>query len=62
LVQETETDWAIDEFGAADLGDVRRTARLVALARQMAKTPHCSFPQSLSPSELKAAYRFFDND
>lgn len=60
--QDTETDWAIDEFGAADLGDARRTARLVALARRLAKSPHCSFPQSLSPAELKAAYRFFDND
>jgi len=62
LAQEIETDWAIDEFGAADLGDARRTARLVSLARQLAKSPHCSFPQSLPPAQLKAAYRFFDND
>lgn len=25
-------------------------------------SPHCSLPQSLSAAELKAAYRFFDND
>ena len=62
MEQETETDWAINEFGAADLGDARRTARLLALARQLAKSPHCSFPQSLSQAELKAAYRFFDNE
>ena len=37
-------------------------ARLVLLARQLAKSPHCSFPQSLPPAKLKAAYRFFDND
>lgn len=60
--EDTETDWAIDEFGAADLGDVRRTARLVSLARQLAKSPHCSLPQSLSKAQLKAAYRFFDNE
>jgi hypothetical protein len=59
---EQDADWAQDEFGDADLGDARRTARLVALARQMARHPHCSFPQSLSPAELKAAYRFFDNE
>jgi hypothetical protein len=54
-------DWAIYEFGAANLGDARRTKRLVALARRLAKSPHCSFPQALPGSELKAAYRFFDN-
>lgn len=27
-----EADWAINEFGAALLGDSRRTARLIALA------------------------------
>jgi hypothetical protein len=62
LTHDTDTDWAIEEFGKADLGDARRTKRLVALARRMGKSPHCSFPQSLSPAELKAAYRFFDND
>lgn len=59
---DQDTDWADEEFGNANLGDARRTARLVAIARQMARSPHCSFPQSLSPAELKAAYRFFDND
>lgn len=62
MPQDSDTDWAIDEFGTAELGDARRTKRLVALARQLAKSPHCSLPQSLSPAELKAAYRFFDNE
>jgi hypothetical protein len=62
LSQDTDSDWAIEEFGAADLGDARRAARLVTLARQLGRSPHCSFPQSLSPAQLKAAYRFFDND
>lgn len=62
MEQGDEIDWAVSEFGAADLGDARRTARLISLARQLGMGPHCSFPQALSASELKAAYRFFDND
>jgi hypothetical protein len=54
-------DWASNEFSAADLGDARLTQRLVALARRLAQSPQCSFPQSLNGPELKAAYRFFDN-
>lgn len=55
-------DWASDEFGGAQLGDARRTQRLVALARELAKKAHVSFPQALSGAQLKAAYRFFDNE
>ncbi|HUL87942.1 MAG TPA: IS4 family transposase [Pseudolabrys sp.] len=54
-------DWAATEFGSANLGDVRLTRRLVALARRLACSPHGSFPQSLKAAELKGAYRFFDN-
>jgi hypothetical protein len=62
LVDENETDdWASAEFGEASLGDARLAQRLVALARRLACSPQGSFPQSLKPAELKAAYRFFDN-
>lgn len=62
MVDENETDnWASAEFGEADLGDARLAQRLVALARRLACSPQGSFPQSLKPAELKAAYRFFDN-
>ncbi|HYN81745.1 MAG TPA: IS4 family transposase [Gemmatimonadaceae bacterium] len=57
-----EEDWAQAEFGAAELGDARRTARLVQLARQLAERPEASLPQALEDgATLKAAYRFFDN-
>lgn len=57
-----EQDWALAEFGAAELGDARRRARLVELARQLAERPEASLPQALeNGAALKAAYRFFDN-
>lgn len=58
----SEQGWANAEFGAAELGDARRTARLVELARQLAERPEASLPQALEErAALKAAYRFFDN-
>lgn len=58
----SEQDWALAEFGAADLGDARRRDRLVSLARQLAERPEASLPQALEDgAALKAAYRFFDN-
>ena len=63
LVDENDTeDWASAEFAEANLGDARLAQRLVALARRLACRPQGSFPQSLNPAELKAAYRFFDNE
>jgi len=55
-------DWAAQEFGAAELGDERRTARLVDLARVLARTPTASFPAAAGDAaQLKATYRFFAN-
>jgi hypothetical protein len=57
-----DPDWVSLEFGGADLGDVRRDARLVGLARALAERPEVSLPQALvDRAALKAAYRFFDN-
>lgn len=54
--------WAEEEFGAAELGDVRRTARLVELASVLGAQPQASLPQATEdPAQLKAAYRFFGN-
>jgi hypothetical protein len=58
-----DASWAEDEFGAADLGDVRRNARLVQLATVLGAQPSASLPDATDdPATLKAAYRFFDND
>src|SRR5438552_12640311 len=58
-----EADWAINEFGGAALGDTRRTDRLVRLATLLGSRPAASLPQACEdPAELKAAYRFFQNE
>ena len=59
---DPDATWAEDEFGQADLGDVRRNARLVQLATVLAAQPSASLPDATDdPATLKAAYRFFDN-
>jgi hypothetical protein len=60
---DRDATWAADEFGDADLGDVRRTARLVQLASVLGAQPSASLPDAADdPATVKAAYRFFDND
>ncbi len=55
--------WAPGTFGAADLGDARRTARLVDLAAAIARDPAASLPAALAdPAALKATYRLLAND
>lgn len=52
-----------EEFEGAELGDARRTRRLVEMARMAAKAPGLSFPKmARSEAELEAVYRFFGND
>ncbi len=60
--RDKKGNWAQAEFGAAELGDARRTARLVQLAHQLGERPEASLPQALEDdAALKAAYRLFDN-
>ncbi len=59
---QEDADWAENELGMVQLGDKRLTARLVSLARTIARAPSASLPDALPDwGELKAAYRFFDN-
>lgn len=52
--------WAQHEFAFAQLGDARRTKRLVKIATHLAATPGGTLPQAFPHwTELKAAYRFF---
>jgi hypothetical protein len=52
--------WSELEFGPCELGDRRRTRRLVRYAQQMAKRPDASTPQQTEGwAGCKAAYRLF---
>ena len=54
--------WAQTEFALAELGDRRRTERLVKMATSLAHTPTGALPQAFPDwQELKAAYRFLDH-
>ena len=55
--------WAEEQFGSCDLGDRRRTKRLVRFAAQAAADPSGSTPkQTESWSDCKGAYRLIDSD
>ena len=52
-----------EHFGAAQLGDLRRTRRLVQLANEMVKHPRGSLPEKLNdPASLKALYRLMGRE
>jgi hypothetical protein len=60
---QSATEWAQWNFGMCDLGDKRRTKRLVQVAEQVASNPSASLPNQIERwGDLKAAYRLFDSD
>ena len=55
--------WAKEELGTADFGDERLDARAEILLSALASRPNLSIPAACGGrAEMKAAYRFFDND
>lgn len=60
LILDTNT-WAQQQFSECELGDKRRTRRLVRLAEQVVSHPSGGFPEQTETwADLKAAYRLFD--
>lgn len=60
---QSAMEWAQMNFGTCDLGDKRRTKRLVQIAEQIANHPAASLPNQIERwADLKAAYRLFDGD
>ena len=46
--QADDINWAVHEFADADLGDVRRTKRLVELAHVLAQHPTAALPKPVA--------------
>ena len=63
LMGSNTQSWAEQEFGNADLGDYRRTRRLIQIAEQRGCQPNASITQSCGGNAAaKAAYRFYENE
>lgn len=55
--------WAVAQCGTLELGDTRRTRRVVELAAAMFRQPDASLPQPLgAPVALKATYRLLNTE
>jgi Transposase DNA-binding/Transposase Tn5 dimerisation domain len=57
-------DWVLEEFGGVELGDRRRTARLLEVVTRLARRPEASFPEASGGdwASLKATYRLLENE
>jgi hypothetical protein len=62
-VMNAHSEWAQVNFGSCQLGDKRRTQRLIQVAAEVANNPSASFPDQMTTwSDLKAAYGLFDRE
>ena len=60
---QSVTKWAQLNFAGCELGDKRRTNRLVQVAEEIANNPSASLPNQIERwGDLKAAYRLFDRE
>ncbi len=58
----TEADWVITEFGGVDLGDKRRTDRVLEVVTRLAQRPAASLPAACGDlAALKGTYRLLEN-
>ncbi|MCL2641276.1 MAG: hypothetical protein FWD53_10555 [Phycisphaerales bacterium] len=63
LALANREQWAQSQFAQVQLGDLRRTRRLVKLTTMMAGNTSGSIPQQTgSSADMKAACRLFDAD
>lgn len=58
--QQAAAGWALQQFDGVEVGDVRRSRRVVHIAEALATSPGRSLPQLFATVyELKAAYTLF---
>ena len=63
MEENANAKWAELEFGEIELGDKRRTKRLIKLAKQRVEKPNGSIAESCgSKAGTKAAYRLLDDE
>jgi hypothetical protein len=63
MLEAAGSAWAVEEFGRAELGDARRTARLVAMATQLAERPAGKVSEAFpTGAERQGAYGFLENE
>jgi hypothetical protein len=61
MVQDARS-WAVEEYGHAALGDVRRTSRLLAMAERLAGQGHGKVTTAFDiDAEREGAYRWLEN-
>jgi Transposase DNA-binding len=57
-----EENWAVTEFAEAELGDARRTQRVITVATQLAQQLGAGLPEACgNGAALKATYRLLAN-
>lgn len=55
-------EWAVQQWGQADLGDQRLTRRAVEIGARMAARPEASLPEQMKdPAALEGAYRLLNH-
>lgn len=60
---QSVSEWAQLNFGSCELGDKRRTRRLVQVAEAIGHNPSASLPNQIERwTDLKSAYTLFDGD
>ena len=63
MLEATGSAWALEEFGHAEFGDTRRTARAIAMAGRLVEQPAGKVTEAFpTDAERQGAYGFLENE